>query len=422
MMAMMKLVVVACIAVSPAGAYVSSTPSFVRRSGTSSPSVLYMQKDSTIDYTARYNLERVIAQVKPMTIDEAESQHGMPWKTSIDPSAFVDEELLYMPFWDHQLQFLRDNLTDLRVVSCTNGETDFSYNENTQKKARIVNLCLSSKEYRKIRLTYYDAGDTTQVFNSVMYPDPSYNLPILGVDLLAFNRKKYLAIVDFQPLHSDEAAHAAEFSTVLQPIKESYAHLSGKMSTKFYDETQFFSQQMLFSRFEDEGIIQAELFPAFQQYVAAHLQLLRGCVANGDDDDDTQAVLERQQAYDTYSAARDPATGLFTAMFGHDWAMDYVHDFLFSMSQRPAPGAAAAPGAAGTPAAAATTGNPFAAAAKPAAATGNPFAAPPAAIGNPYAALPAAATGNPFAALPLATGNPFATNALSEAVGARTRS
>jgi hypothetical protein len=50
---------------------------------------------------------------------------------------------------------------------------------------------------------------------------------------------------------------------------------------------------------------------------------------------DAAKTLERQKAYDTYSAERDPATGLFAAMFGGAWAGDFVHNFLFSMSERP---------------------------------------------------------------------------------------
>jgi 15,16-dihydrobiliverdin:ferredoxin oxidoreductase len=296
---------------------------------------------SDIDERIRTNLEKILMQQSApgMELDVAEAQHGMPWKSSIDKAAFQGEELLYMPFWEWQMKFMKENLTNLRVVPCTNGETDFTYNENTGKKARIVNLCLTSDEYRKIRLTYYDAGENTQVFNSVWYPDPQYNLPVLGVDLLAFNRKKYLAIVDFQPLHENEDDHAVEYEHLLRPIKESYDNLSGRMSSKFYDETQFFSQQMLFSRFEDESVIDQELFPAFQQYVQTHLDLIKSTqedepCANPD------FVMERQKAYDTYSAERDPAMGLFMAMFGADWAQDYVHDFLFSMSERPAKGAA----------------------------------------------------------------------------------
>lgn len=290
---------------------------------------------SSIDYDAIEELERLIQQDgSEKALKVAEAQHGMPWKASIDSKAFQGEELLYMPFWEWHINFLRENLTDLKVIPCTNNENvDFHYKENKDKKARIVNLCLSSREYRKIRLTYYDAGDNTQVFNAVLYPDPKFNLPILGIDLLAFNRKKYLAIVDFQPLHQDESEHDFEFSHILAPIKDTYQNLKGRMSSKFYDETQFFSDQMLFSRFEDESIVLNELFPAFQQYVQTHLALIRQC---GNGSADPKHVLERQRAYDIYSAERDPATGLFTAMFGHDWAMSFVHDFLFSMSEKPA--------------------------------------------------------------------------------------
>ena len=293
-----------------------------------------MRMDSEkFDLQIKVNLDQLIQEnARPlMTIDQAEAVHGMPWSSSIDAAAFAGEDLLYMPFWKWQVNFMKENLTDLRIVSCQDGKNDFSYNDNLKKKARIVNLCATSKEYRKIRLTYYDAGDNCQVFNAVFYPDPKYNLPILGVDLLSFNRKKYLAIVDFQPIHQEEAKHASTFEHLLEPIKSKFDSLKGQMSSKFYDETQFFSKQMLFSRFENENIISDELFPAFTQYVESHLQLIRDTPSDAANVDQ---VLERQRAYDTYSAERDPAAGLFCAMFGAEWADDYIHNFLFSLAER----------------------------------------------------------------------------------------
>jgi 15,16-dihydrobiliverdin:ferredoxin oxidoreductase len=290
--------------------------------------------------TARLSLDRLLRETsatspshQPLSLEEVQARHMMPWTSSIDPS-YQDEELLYMKFWEWQTGFMAENLTNLQVLDCRHGDTDFAYRENPAKKARIVSLCLSSSEYRKIRLTYYDAGDSAQVFNAVFYPDPKYNLPILGVDVLAFNRKKYLAIVDFQPIHEPESDHAEPFEHLLQPIKERYDNLKGRMSSKFYDETKFFSQQMLFSRFEDESIIHRELFPAFTEYVSAHLALIRD-TAPARSADAQRAVMERQRAYDCYSAERDPATGLFAAMFGNEWAQGFVHDFLFSLSYRP---------------------------------------------------------------------------------------
>lgn len=262
------------------------------------------------------------------SLQEAESAHDMPWSDTIGNS---DEEdpLLYMPFWEWQMEHMKGALTNLQ--SDDTALSEFGYNENLDKKARIVSQCYKSDEYRKIRMTYYDAGDNTQVFNSVWYPDPKYNLPILGIDLLAFNRKKYLAIVDFQPLYDDETDHAATFEHRLAPMKDQYESLKGRMSSKFYDETQFFSQQMLFARFEDEKVVGGDLFEAFKRYVMMHNKLIRETDA---DEENQEAVLDRQRAYDTYSAERDPATGLFAAMFGKDWADDYVFDFLFSLSER----------------------------------------------------------------------------------------
>lgn len=275
-------------------------------------------------------LESSIMEPVAVPIDIAVSSHGMPWRTTIGDSE-KNDPLLYMPFWEWQMEFMKESLTNLRSEDLT--KTTFSLRENKEKRARIVSQCYSSDEYRKIRMTYYDAGDNTQVFNSVFYPRPEYNLPILGVDLLAFNRKKYLAIVDFQPIHEDESLHAANYEHRLKPIKETYKSLNGKMSARFYDETKFFSQQMLFSRFEDESIVSKELFPAFQRYVKLHTKILHETTPNSSLSS-RSLVLERQKAYDNYSAERDPATGLFTAMFGQEWAENFVFNFLFSLSDK----------------------------------------------------------------------------------------
>jgi 15,16-dihydrobiliverdin:ferredoxin oxidoreductase len=338
------------LVISMVDAYVvPSVNSFIRQpslarfvSATTTTSAMTLDNEAEGGST-RDNLEKIYQKepAQRLDISSVEESLGMPWKDSIDKNV-KDEELLYMPFWEWQMSFMKEKLSNLRVEACTDGKTDFSYNENTKKKARIVNMCASSDEYRKIRMTYYDAGDNTQVFNSVWYPDPAYNLPVLGIDLLAFNRKKYLAIVDFQPIHAKEEDHSSTYEHLLRPIKNKYESLKGRMSSKFYDETKFFSQEMLFARFDDESVISNDLFPAFKAYVETHLDLVKSTEA---DASKSKFVLNRQKAYDTYSAERDPATGLFAAMFGGEWAGDFVHNFLFSMSERSE--GASAPTAAG---------------------------------------------------------------------------
>jgi 15,16-dihydrobiliverdin:ferredoxin oxidoreductase len=296
---MMKATVLVALVTSMVEAYViPSVNSFVRQPPLArfASTTQAMSMDDEVD--SRNNLEKIFQQQPAQRLDlsDVEASLGMPWKASIDTNV-KDEELLYMPFWEWQMSFMKENLTNLRVQSCSDGKNDFSYKENAKKKARIVNMCASSDEYRKIRMTYYDAGDNTQVFNSVWYPDPAYNLPVLGIDLLAFNRKKYLAIVDFQPLHENEEDHAATYEHILKPIKNKYESLKGRMSSKFYDETKFFSQEMLFARFDDESVVSKDLFPAFQSYVETHLDLVQATEA---DPSEANAVLKRKKSYDTY--------------------------------------------------------------------------------------------------------------------------
>jgi len=297
-------------------------------------SSLKMEIDEDSELASLMNGSSLFSHNLFTSVDKLKFANGMPWRTTIGKTNY-EKPTLYMPFWEWQMEHMQSSLTNLQPstdLDCFSPDSKYGYNENLEKGARIVNQCFKSDEYRKIRMTYYDAGDNTQVFNSVWYPDPKYNLPILGIDILAFNRKKYLAIVDFQPIHEDEADHAVTFEHLLEPIKNKYESLKGRMSTKFYDETQFFSQQMLFARFDDEAVVMKDLFPAFKQYVKLHNDLIKTTPVSTDEEQ--QKVLKRQTAYDTYSAERDPATALFCSMFGKKWGEDFVFDFLFSRSEK----------------------------------------------------------------------------------------
>mmetsp|Transcript_22585 Transcript_22585/g.66839 ORF Transcript_22585/g.66839 Transcript_22585/m.66839 type:complete len:468 (-) Transcript_22585:239-1642(-) len=301
------------------------------------------------------------------SVGEAEVRHGMPWTESVgectppdfelSPRVYGCEEapkrplgfaaddpcdvddpsspLLFMPFWSWQMSYMKSELPGLRPLPTTTaGGIDVGLNHNLSRGTRIVNHCYASDEYRKIRMTYYDAGDSVQVFNSLWYPHPSRDLPVLGIDLLAFGRKKYLTVVDFQPVHAEEDERAAPYEDALGLIRDRYPSLQGRKTDRFYDSNRHFSSRTLFGRFEDERIVADEVWPAFRRSVEAHVDLVRGAAP----DDSTSAigrVLRGHAAYDAYSAKRDPAHALFTRIFGREWADEYVHGFLFDLSDGP---------------------------------------------------------------------------------------
>jgi 15,16-dihydrobiliverdin:ferredoxin oxidoreductase len=259
--------------------------------------------------------------------------YNMPWTSSIDSN--YKESLTFMNFFMWQLDFMQEHLTELELLK--NHDDTFTYHDNTQQHCRIFNMQFESREYRKIRLTYYDAGNKVQVFNSLWYPNHS-NLPVLGVDLLAFNdNKKMLSVVDFQPLQQQNSSDDYDYyHDLMKPILLQHPKLEGsKMSNRFYDEEQFFSPYKLFTRFENSELIYSDVFPAYQKFVRAHVcELVKKRMNETTSQQHNENnLLSLHRAYDVYSADRDPAKAMFARVFGHEWADKFVHEFLFELSR-----------------------------------------------------------------------------------------
>lgn len=267
---------------------------------------------------------------------------SMPWQSSIQGP---EHKLTFMPYYSHTMSTMHNRLSNLRHLSFP---SEYKYKQiiNQERKtstARIINECYQSDEYRKIRMTYYDAGET-QVFNSLWYPraELGVDLPLLGIDLIQF-KNRYLVVVDFQPLHKDQGS-TPEMQGLWREMPEI---LKGRMSDRFYDEERFFSNHMLFGRFSrkeaSDGLVDegGDLWEAFEKYLSLHIDVVQGtvvrnqCIDAGSLKPDTSPLtLERHREYDNYSADRDPAHALFVRIFGKKFADGFVYDFLFSLSDQ----------------------------------------------------------------------------------------
>eukprot|EP00871_Galdieria_phlegrea_P002900 jgi/Galph1/3610/GphlegSOOS_G2293.1 len=253
----------------------------------------------------------------------ASSLNRSLWQTSV---AGKDKPLIYSSFLQEMQRILFrsfEPVKDYPFPLC------FASVQSQTKSARMDSWCYSCPGFRKIRLTYLDAGTATQVFNAVWYPDTSLNLPILGVDFLSFGLRKILCVMDFQPL-MNHSWYLDKYIRPLQPIRERYVDLAGRMSSRFYDENRFFSKELLFARFDSIEPISTKLFPAFRDYLLLYIDLAKQCDA---DEENRYTIWNLQCEYDGYSAERDPAIGLFSSYFGKEWAHKYVYEFLFENSQ-----------------------------------------------------------------------------------------
>lgn len=231
---------------------------------------------------------------------------------------------MYKPFVEHLQQELFRKF-DLQARTIPAG-LDHKISDRGKSPSTIQSWAYQCPELRKIRYTHMVAGETLEVFNSVMYPSHCYELPFLGVDFLSFGKVKNLIVMDFQPLFQD-AAYINKYIAPLKALHEQYPDLSQDLEMKFYDANQYFSKYLLFAKVEPD-VIPTRVFEAFQAYLDLYWQMLADATPLTDPAAIAR-VAKAQREYDQYSADRDPAHGLFSSHFGGDWASRFLFEFLF---------------------------------------------------------------------------------------------
>jgi 15,16-dihydrobiliverdin:ferredoxin oxidoreductase len=231
---------------------------------------------------------------------------------------------MYQPFLEHLEKSLFDKF-DLQKRNIPAG-LEMNVSDRGRNPATINSWCYQCPQLRKIRYTYIDAGESAQIFNTVIYPSHYYDLPLLGIDFLSFGKVKNLIVLDFQPLFQDKV-YQEKYIYPLKALRDRYRDLAQDLEMKFYDANQYFSKYLLFAK-TDAQTVTTRVFSAFKDYLNLYWQLL-DCAEPLQEVRDIDRIVKAQKDYDQYSADRDPASGLFSSYFGHAWAEKFLYEFLF---------------------------------------------------------------------------------------------
>lgn len=231
---------------------------------------------------------------------------------------------MYRPFLEHLENSLAQKFALTKRSIPAGLECNIS--ERGRHPATIQSWCYECDELRKARYTYIDAGQSAQIFNSVIYPSHRYDLPLLGIDFLSFGAVKNLIVMDFQPLFQDEA-YQQKYIAPLKALHDKYPDLAQNLEMKFYDANQYFSKYLLFAKTDPETV-KTRVLEAFKDYLQLYWKMMDAAVPLIDSADIAR-VAKAQRDYDQYSAERDPASGLFGSYFGHEWSERFLYEFLF---------------------------------------------------------------------------------------------
>ena len=191
------------------------------------------------------------------------------------------------------------------------------YKDTEDGKLTIENEMHMCTGLRKVHMEIASLGPL-DILHCIWYPDPEFNLPIFGADIVANKKVVTAAITDISPV--DDLYH---------PIYEDIADISSYYSFRHNREIPawgtIFSPYCKFARLDDD-----EEIDVFCNVVNEYLDAFVGAVwkATMDSRGAEQRWLA-QSDYCTNQRKNDKTRKILEAYFGARWADQYINEVLF---------------------------------------------------------------------------------------------
>jgi phycocyanobilin:ferredoxin oxidoreductase len=186
----------------------------------------------------------------------------------------------------------------------------------------IRNEVHRSRGLRKLHLETARLGAGLQILHCVFFPDPRYDLPVFGADIVAGRAGVSAAIVDLSPVKPDGLPES-----VLEPLRARQRPAFSQVR-ELPPWGAIFSEQVLFVRPEGE---QEEAW--FVEEVASFLNALGAAAASSEaQPPDHPATVTRwhgQLHYCKQQKQNDKTRRALAKAFNPEWADRYIEELLF---------------------------------------------------------------------------------------------
>ena len=185
----------------------------------------------------------------------------------------------------------------------------------------IVNEFYQATGFRKLHLEVAKLGKSFQILHCVFFPDPRYELPIFGVDLIISSNNISAGIVDLSPVGEHLPSHLISKmdSLELPQFKETRI---------LPDWAHIFSPYVLFIRPVDM-IEEKSFLKTIDKYLSVLLSVVDTASA---DNINSTATIDRykyQSRYCLNQKLNDKTRAVLSKFFGASWAEKYIEKILF---------------------------------------------------------------------------------------------
>ena len=213
-----------------------------------------------------------------------------------------------------------NSLTDVKPLYI-DPKSSKIYSNLNEEELFIINEFFQAKGFRKIHLEIAKLGKSLEILHCVFFPDPCYELPIFGADLVVNSNNISAAIVDLSPV----GKHLPDsLIPQMRSIKVPKFNEPGKLPEWGF----IFSPYVCFIRPVD--VLEEKLFlELIDQYLSLLLSLLVRVDADEIDSLNSMERLNYQKRYCLNQKRNDKTRGILTKFFGSCWADEYINKILF---------------------------------------------------------------------------------------------
>ena len=186
---------------------------------------------------------------------------------------------------------------------------------------QIRNCCFSARGFRKMHLELAAIGPGLNILHAVMFPDPCWDLPLFGCDLVTARGQVTAAVVDLSPV-------AEALSPSLRRQLQTLPRPEFSEPRQLPPWGDIFSAAVCFIR--PRGVEEEQ---KFQQVAVRYLRLLLDEAGRiSPDSRDHPATVKRRTAQIRYCSQQqrnDKTRRVLAKSFGDTWADDYIRHVLF---------------------------------------------------------------------------------------------
>ena len=194
-----------------------------------------------------------------------------------------------------------------------------SFSEVERDDLIITNEMYKTPKLRKIHLEVANIGKL-KILHSVFFPNPKYDLPIFGCDVVQNEKIVTAAIVDISPITGAEHVYDK-----LCTISNNFRFKERRPLPLWGDE--IFSPFCKFVRLT-EDIEMANFYCIVLEYLSVFCEAVRDAELDTDWIKETRR-MDDQIWYCNQQKKNDKTRGILEKFFGKQWAENYIDTILF---------------------------------------------------------------------------------------------